>query len=762
MKTLIIVESVKKQHTIQKFLGDDYIVRASVGHISDLDKKDMGISFNDKNDITKGFTLNYKNISGKAKNLKDLKTQMAKCDNVIFATDDDREGEAIAYHLAKFLKKDINSNNRIIFHEITKNAILKAIDNKKQINMDIVNAQQCRRVLDRLIGFELSPLLWKHIDKDLSAGRVQSVVSKLIIEKENSINNFKSVENYKTFGYFSNENNKKNLEAILDKDFDKKDDAIQFLNDSKTSSYSVNKTETKNIVKSPEKPFTTSSFQQEANKRYGYSTKQIMAAAQHLYEQGHITYHRTDSVALSDEILKNIETFVINKFGKDFLNIQKYTNKVKNAQEAHEAIRPTNINNEDLNDETPINTKLYKLIWNRTVASQMAKAKYKENIATIDISNRDEKFIIKFRELIFEGFLKIYKPVENKDNVDYETKNNSFKLNNGDSLNKNKIECKQKISNPPQRFTEGSLVKKLENLGIGRPSTYASIISTIIARKYVEKKNFNGVKNNFELLILNENNLIEFDKFDKIVGKEKNKLIPTELGIKVNDFLQKYFDEIMDYKFTELMEDKLDSISNKSSNWKQVVYDYYNTYHPKLQQINEKQIKIKNDSINNLGINHDGEEVEVYKGKYGKVAKFTKNGKSRFQKIDDSVNLKTIKLHDLNQMDTYPKIIGAFENKNINLNKGKFGFYLTYNNNNYSIPADKDPELLLIDECISIINNKDSSLLKDFGKIKVLNGQFGPYIKKGKQIVGVPKKIELEKLSLDLCQQLLKNKFNKK
>ena len=752
MKKLLIVESKKKEKTIQKMLGDSYIVIASIGHIFDLDKKNMGITFNDKSDINKGFDLNYKIISAKKECLKNIETNFKKYKNIIFATDGDREGEAIAYHIAKYLKVNLNESNRIIFNEITKPAIVNSLSNLNKINMNIVNSQQCRRILDRLVGFELSPVLWKYIQKDLSAGRVQSVLTKMIVDKENSIKDFKGDGFYKTSGNLFNDDNK-NLQVILNTNFKNYEIATLFINDSINSKYTVSKVYDKEIKKSPEKPFTTSTFQQEANKRFNLSIKQIMNIAQDLYESGYITYHRTDSIIISDVAKNDIKKYVTDKFGQKYLKIRDYKNNNSNSQEAHEAIRPTNIFKESIESDSEINKKIYKLIHTRTIASMMQQAIYKEDIAEIKISNRKEIFICKYKSIIFKGYLKMYDNNNKEDDLTDEP----FQLKVNDIVFKKIIESKQNISQPSPRYSEGTLIKQLEKNGIGRPSTYASMISIILSRNYCEKKSIKGTEIDLKLIKINKQNKINESSFKKLVGKEKNKLIPTVIGIKVNEFLVKYFDNIIDYKFTEKLENDLDDINNSGIDWKNIVYKYYNSYHPKIADISKNK-DLYDVNIKKLGINSNNEIVEVYNGKFGPVIRYTLDNNIRYNKLPENLKLENVTLDDINIIESYPLYYGEYNSKSILLNKGRYGYYLKYNNKSYSIPDDIEISSISKDECINIIKNKDSTLLKDFGDIKVVMGKFGPYIKKNKKIVSVPKKIKPENLSKDLCIQLLNNK----
>ena len=762
MKTLLIVESPAKAKTIEKLLGPNYIVKSSFGHIRDLGKEGFGI------DIENGFNPNYKIIEGKSKVIKELKESASKVDKVLLAADDDREGEAIAWHVGAILKMNFKDNNRISFHEITKKALENAVSNPRKVDMAMVNSQQTRRILDRIVGFSLSPLLWSYIAPKLSAGRVQSVCLKLVIEKENSIDAFKNKKYFKTKGFFDN-----NLEGFLNKEFDTIETAQSFLKKAMESTFSIESIDKKKTEKSPQSCFITSTIQQEAGTRFGMSSKSIMNNLQKLYEAGLITYHRTDNVNLSSEFIDKIEDYVNTKYGSDYFKKRVYKSKVKCAQEAHEAIRPTNLEKKILNDSfDEYQKKIYNLIWKRTVASQMANAVYDSYIITIHISKSKYKFECKFEKLLFEGYKKVYSDFVSKNDESAENEPKEMiddkwikELKNDQEITNKKIICTEKFQSPPGRYSEATLIKKMEKLGIGRPSTYASIIETLMTREYVKKDNVEGVKKEITILTLESNKIST--KLDQMqLGSEKKKLVPSPIGKETTTFLDKHFEKLMDYSFTSELEGQLDEIANNKLIWNQMLSRFYKDFEPKVALLKSKEIKSeayqkKMDNRRNLGMSSKNEHVFAYVGKYGPVIQFVdaeNDKKSYFQKCDDKYDIETITLEEVDNMMNSNKAgqLGAFKDKPVYLKKGKFGYYLECDKKNYKILEDYD-ENLTIDEAIKCIDNKAKSNIHNFGDYIVKQGPYGPYILYKSKFYKIQKDVDLDTLTKDDCQRIVKD-----
>ena len=812
MKSLIIVESPGKIKTIQKYLGDNYIVKASMGHIRNLPSKEMGI------DILNNFKPLYLTVPARADTVKELKNAKKLCDEVILATDNDLEGEAIAWHIADILKLDISTNPRIIFQEITKNALLKALSKPTTIDMDKVNAQQARQVIDKLCGYSISPLLWKAIKSSLSAGRVQSMAARLTIEREKKIKEFESEGYFKITGNFISDNLKKNIDTQLSCNIDNKTIALEKLELFKTSVFEVEDKKKSKSNRKPSPPFITSTLQQEAGKRFGYSAKQTMSIAQKLYENGHITYHRTDSVNLSKEIIPEINKFIENKFGNEYVNNVEYKTKGKNAQEAHEAIRPTNI---ELDKKmTPEEKKLYTIIFNRTLASQMAPMEVEIATLIISISNCKEKFITKSEKILFPGFYAIYKPLQEEDD-DGINDNNSYslisKLKKKDKLSYKTIIAQEKFTKPIGRYTEPSLIKKLEELGIGRPSTYANIINKILEREYVKKESREGKKINISILDLTDNSINETNKEIK-TECEKNKLFPTDIGFLVDSFLVENFGNILNYELTVSVEKDLDLIANKKNKWNKVVADFYNQLKPQLLKLeNEKGLKQYNKKF--LGKDNNGNDIYTLIAKYGPAVLLESTNKklSKYASLKSDQSIDTISLDEALELLAFPKLLGELNGNDIVLDNGKFGPYIKYNNTNISIEDSIDITKFSYQDALPLINNsninktlgqinKDDVILK-FGKYgaylnykgrnysinseqeltkididyaktiiqadgqniivkfnenaKILSGKYGPYFKLDKKNVPLPKGIDIEKLTLENCLELEKNYVKK-
>ena len=766
---LVIVESPGKINKINSILGKDYLVKASVGHIRELDKKDLGI------DIENDFSPRYVIISDKRKVVNDLKSCIKSCSEVILAADEDREGEAIAASLSDVL--NLKNPKRIVFNEITKSALTNALQNPREINYNLVKAQETRMFLDKIVGYKISPLLWSNIGNKLSAGRVQSVVVKLIIDKENEINSIAHESYYKINGFLSSLNDKSNkLESTLyelDKEKSKnmyKGDILKLENSSKVekllnvlseSKYIVNLIEDKNSFRNPSPPFITSTLQQEASRKFGLNVKTTMTIAQKLYEKGHITYMRTDSNNLSDEALKSCENYIINQFGKDYHNKKKYDSKSKNAQEAHEAIRPTHIEKDKVEGDE-LEKKLYSLIWKRTVACQMSSAKISINNIYIDITHNKllpYYFLATNETITFEGFLKVYN-IKSEDEEELKKSNTNFKKK--DELNYDKIIGKKEYPKSLGRFNEANLVKKLEDYGIGRPSTYANIINKIQERQYVKKVDFPGEEKEIKIGTLFPDKLIKWTKSKTILGKEKQKLIPTEIGKTVTQYLNENFDYLMEYKFTSKMENKLDDISNGTVNWLNILKKFYEELNPKIQLLLKDKTKFINNNEKLLGKNSNDCEIFVTVSKYGPVVKLLDGKKPKYASIEKPLTIDNITLEQAKELLEYPKVLGKYKENDVVMAKGKFGYYIKYDNKNYPI----ENKNILLDDIIKLIDTKSKEILNEFEinkkKYQIRNGQYGPYISyyNGKKInfVSIPKNIEINTLNENKIIELVNNK----
>ena len=783
MKTLLIVESPAKAKTIEKLLGPNYIVKSSFGHIRDLvkDKNDFGI------DIQNNFKPKYKIMSTRTKQIKDIQDVMKTIDKVFLAADEDREGEAIAWHCAIVFKISLDELNRITFNEITKNALEKAVSNPRKIDLSMVNSQQARRILDRLVGFELSPILWKHVKPELSAGRVQSVCLKIINDKENDINNFLDNKFYKTIGVFNN-----NIIGSLNKLFEKEQDALDFLELSKSSIYSIENIETKRNERRPPPPYITSSIQQDVGNRYGLPAKKIMSVLQTLYEAGLITYHRTDSTNLSSFAMDEIKKYITAHIGENYVHSRIYKTKSKCAQEAHEAIRPTYFNKLELDDTfTDLDKKVYSLIWKRTVASQMSAYVYDTITMTINISNNNElKFIAKSEKAIFDGYKKIYDEIqEKKDDEDDILLSNDIlsTLKIGTNLDLNKITSTEKYKNPPPRYTESSLIKKMELLGIGRPSTYANIIETILDRNYVEKKDIEGKKvDTCEFTYINKNNDKTKNEINKknikiSIGAEKKKMVPTEIGKITLEFLEKNFQDIVNYGFTNSMENKLDIIASGSLEWTQAVGEFYSLFHPKVELLNNTPSqKTENNKKRVVGKDDNGKNIYTYIAKYGPVLQVGEDNdkEKKYIKLDSKFNVETVSMDDIQYMIKFPKSLGSHNNFEIIVKNGPYGYYLVYNKKNYKIPPQFN-ELLTLEEAIQCIENtyikeinesnnnqsddsndgdKTPSVnknVKSIGEYHIKIGKYGPYILYNGKFYKIKSEYVPENLTEEDCVKII-------
>ena len=767
MPILVIVESPGKIKKINSILGKDYLVKASVGHVRDLDHSNLGI------DIENNFKPTYVISKDKKKVVNDLKSCVKSCSEVILAADEDREGEAIAASLAEVL--NLKNPKRIVFNEITKNALTNALKNPRQINYNLVKAQETRRFLDRIVGFKVSPVLWSNISAgNLSAGRVQSVVVKLIIEKENEIENLKQEAYYKITGTLhSQDNNTNKLNVMLyelDKDktnknsikgsllkLTKKEHVEKLLKVFDKSTYIVKLIEDKISKRNPSPPFITSTLQQEASRKFGYNIKSTMSIAQKLYENGHITYMRTDSTSLSEEALKACQDFITKNYGKKYHNKKNYVSKSKNAQEAHEAVRPTHIENPDIQG-TNEEKKLYSLIWKRTVASQMSAAEVSINNIFIEITHNKVipyYFLAVNESIIFEGYLKVYN-IKSEDDEDLQSSNTNFKK--GDKLNYEQIDSKQEYPKSIGRYNEANLVKKLEDLGIGRPSTYASIISKIQERKYVEKCNLDGEEKEINVCCMKPNKGLKWTKSKTTLGKEKQKLVPTSIGKIVTEYLDNNFENIMEYKFTAKLENDLDKIVDGDKKWDKVLQKFWDELGPKIEKL-LKENKAKNNGKFLGTLPETNTEIYATVARYGPVVKMVNGKDIKYAPINEPLTIDKITLDDALKLFEYPKTIGRHKDIEININKGKFGLYVKYNGKNYPL---KDNNLDL-KSIIQIIEDKNKDLINEFTINKkiyqIRNGKYGPYISYnlGKKIkfVSIPKNKDANALNENDVKKLI-------
>ena len=759
-KNLVIVESPAKAKTIEKFLGKDYKVLSSYGHIRDLKKKEFSI------DVENGYRPTYEIPEDKKKLVKDLKAEAKKADMVWLASDEDREGEAISWHLFEVLELDPAKTKRIVFHEITKSAILKAIENPRNIDVNLVNAQQARRILDRIVGFELSPVLWRKVKPALSAGRVQSVAVRLIVEREREVNNFVSESSYRVTALFEVPNadgEKVEVRAELANRFKTKEEARAFLQTCKDASYSIADIVTRPTRKSPAPPFTTSTLQQEAARKLGFSVSQTMVIAQRLYENGQITYMRTDSVNLSDLALATSRQTIESLMGENYVKTRQYATKSKGAQEAHEAIRPTYMSNETIGGSAQ-EQKLYELIWKRTLASQMADAELEKTTATISISNSDETFIATGEVVTFDGFLRVYKESYD-DEAEQEDESRLLPpLSVGQPLDNKEILATQRFSLCPPRYTEASLVRKMEELGIGRPSTYAPTISTIQQRGYVERGNKEGVKRSFDVLKLKGNKITESTK-SEVTGNEKAKLLPTDVGVVVNDFLMDYFPGIMDYNFTASVEKEFDEVAEGQKEWAGMMDVFYQGFHPLVDKtLNVKTAHKVGERI--LGTDPvSGKPVSVKIGRYGPIIQIGSaedEEKPRFAQLAKGYTIETITLEEALDSFKLPRMLGDFEDKPISVGVGRFGPYVRHNNAFVSIPKDTDPMTVSLEDAIDLIMAKreqvENKVIKTFDEepgLQILSGRYGPYIAYEKKNYKIPENVEPKDLSLDACFKVI-------
>lgn len=753
-KNLVIVESPAKAKTIEKFLGKDFEVRSSFGHIRDLPKKGMGIDLNT-------FTPDYQVSSDKKKVVSELKEAVKKASTVWLASDEDREGEAIAWHLAQELKLNKENTKRIVFHEITKNAILKAVENPRSIDHNLVNAQQARRILDRIVGFEMSPVLWKKVKTGLSAGRVQSVAVRLVVEREHEIRDFKYQSVYKLEGAFLTEN-KTALTAKLKGDFAEKKEAIEFLEKAKGKSFSVLNVEQKPGTRNPSAPFTTSTLQQEASSRLGYNVTTTMRLAQRLYEEGFITYMRTDSVNLSEEAISGAKAQIEEEFGKEYSNPKRYSTKATSAQEAHEAIRPTDFSLKSIGD-IQLN-KLYQLIYRRTLASQMSAAKIEKTVIEIGASGLSPHFEAQGEVIVFEGFLKAYARIANEDEEE-ENAGILPKVNIGEMLSYEKITATEKFSRPAARYTEAALVRKLEELGIGRPSTYAPTIQTIQNREYVDKREITPLEREVTKITLTS--LLKEEVLKEKYGGDKNKFVPTDIGEVVNEFLTNNFAEILDYGFTARVEQEFDDIAKGEKQWQEVMADFYGFFHPRIEQVEEHAERATGERL--LGVDpKTGKNVYARMGRYGAMIQMGESDqeeKPTFASLMATQNIATITLEEALELFKLPFDLQPVDGQPVSVAVGRFGPYIKWGETFISIPRGEDPLSIDQDRALELITEKkeaDAPVATYRGEpVTKGKGRFGPYLKYKDLFVNVPKKYNFDALSPSEIEELISAKIEK-
>lgn len=773
-KNLLIVESPAKAKTIEKILGENFTVKSSYGHIRDLPKGDTAININN------GYTPNYQITPDKHQVVNELKQLAKSAQEVWLATDEDREGEAIAWHLCQVLNLNVPTTKRIVFNEITKTAIQKAVKNPRTVNQNLVDAQQARRVLDRLVGFEISPILWKKISRSngLSAGRVQSVAVRLVVEREREIRECKINPFFKISAIFTVTDPHKNktytFKAELPKTIENEADALNFLQKCQNAEFSVTDIQVKPAKKSPSPPFTTSTLQQEASRKLGFSVQRTMIVAQKLYEAGHISYMRTDSTNLSEEALQNAAAEICQKYNEKYLQTRRYKTKSDNAQEAHEAIRPTYFNNHEAGANSD-EKRLYSLIWKRALASQMADAQLERTTVSISISTLPNQFLTAKGEVIlFEGFLALY--TESKDEEEENSNNNAINpdeqndnavlppLKVNQPLNLQKMQAVQRFNRPAPRYTEASLVKKLEELSIGRPSTYAPTISTIQQRNYVVKEDREGTERNYTILAFQKNKEITRNIATETIGTEKGKMFPTDIGILVNDFLVENFNNILNYNFTADLEKQFDEIAEGQKNWTIMLDGFYKPFHENVENTLQNAQRITGER--QLGNDpKTNKPVLARLGRFGAMVQIgsAEDEEKQYASIRAPHTIENITLEQALEMFKLPRVVGSYENADIKANEGRFGPYIAHASKFYSLPKNETPFGVTLETAIQIIENKRKEeaekLIKNFEEhnIQVLNGRFGPYIKHADNNIKIPKGKNAHELTLDECLELVKN-----
>jgi DNA topoisomerase-1 len=762
-KNVVIVESPAKANTIEKFLGKDFLVTSSYGHIRDLEKKDMGI------DVNNNFTPKYIVPEDKKAVVRELKKLTKKSDTVWLATDEDREGEAISWHLKEALELPDEKVKRIVFHEITKNAILEAVANPRSIDYHLVEAQQSRRILDRLVGFEMSPILWRKIKANLSAGRVQSVAVRLIVEREREIDAFTPAARFKIVAIFicdDCDGKKVSFKAELSKFFDSEKEAEAFLNKCRDAEFLVSSLEKKPVKKSPAPPFTTSTLQQEASRKLSYSVARTMLVAQKLYEAGKITYMRTDSVNLAEQALDASKKQITKDYGKEYSHQRQFKTKSKSAQEAHEAIRPTDFNVESISGSKEEKV-LYQLIWKRAIASQMSDAEIERTTIKINLSNSKENFIAKGEVIKFDGFLKVYLESSDEENNENGESGLLPTLDEGKKLRYNIITATERFTRPSARYTEASLVKKLEELGIGRPSTYAPTISTIQRRGYVHKEESMGTEREYKVLTLNPDKIVNKELKTEIIGIDKGKLFPNDIAMLVTDFLVEHFPRIMDYKFTAHIEEELDEIARGEIDKKVMLDEFYFPFKEKVDHTIENSDRVSGERI--LGTDPaTGKQVSVRMARFGPVAQLTdlkdEDAKPEYAGLRREHKLESIALDEALVLFKLPRTIGEYEDDEVTAAIGRFGPYVKHKSKFYSLNKDFDPHTVTLEEAVEVIEEKRKAdaekLIKIFDEnpeYQILNGRWGPYLKAGKKNVRLPKDREPDSFTLEECIELAEN-----
>ena len=760
-KNLVIVESPAKAKTIEKFLGKDFKVLSSYGHIRDLKKKEFSI------DVKQNFKPDYEIPRDKQALVNELRKEANEAEMVWLASDEDREGEAIAWHLYEVLELKPENTKRIVFHEITKTAILKAIEQPREIDINLVNAQQARRILDRIVGFELSPVLWKKVKPALSAGRVQSVAVRLIVEREREINSFNSEASYRvTAAFLVPEEDGKLVEmrSELSRRLKTKEEAKELLQNCTSASFKIEDIVTRPVKKSPPAPFTTSTLQQEAARKLGYTVAQTMIIAQRLYESGFITYMRTDSVNLSEFATQSSKDAITKFMGEQYIHSRHFETKTKGAQEAHEAIRPTYMENQSIEGNAQ-EKKLYDLIWKRTIASQMADAELEKTTVTISINNSSDTFAATGEIIKFDGFLRVYRESFDDENEQEDEGRLLPPLKKGQQLERGDIVATERFTQRPARYTEASLVRKLEELGIGRPSTYAPTISTIQQREYVEKGNKDGEERSFNILTLNEDKIKDQTRTE-VVGTEKSKLFPTDTGIVVNDFLTEYFPEILDYNFTASVEKEFDEVAEGDVQWTSIMKKFYEQFHPSV----EKTLATKTEhKVGERILGQEpqtGKTVSVKIGRFGPVVQIgtvDDEEKPRFAQMKKGQSMETITLEEALELFNLPRTLGEYEGKTVNVGIGRFGPYIHFDGGYVSLPKTIDPLEVTLDQAEELILEKRAKEaqrhIKKFEEepeLEILNGRYGPYIAYKGSNYKIPKDIVPQDLNLKSCMDLIK------
>ena len=763
-KNLLIVESPAKAKTIEKILGPDFEVKSCFGHIRDLEKDDMGI------DIKNNFKPRYIVPDEKKKVVNDLKQLAKKSTEVWLATDEDREGEAISWHLCEVLGLDPSTTKRIVFHEITKPAIQRAVKQPRTVDMNLVNAQQARRILDRIVGFELSPVLWRKISmkNNLSAGRVQSVAVRLIAEREREINAFSAQSSFKTEATFTSDDNSGRAISFTAEGtrFSNADSAEKFLKECIGANYTVKDIQVKPTKRSPSAPFTTSTLQQEASRKMGYGVARTMLLAQKLYENGHITYMRTDSVALSETAMEDLQKNVTSMYGEKYYQARKYKNKNESAQEAHEAIRPTYMSKTTIGDADT--RRLYELIWKRTMASQMADAELERTIAKIKVSTNNAELSAEGEVLKFDGFIKVYREDVDEEDLDGEQHREGMlpPLRVGQQLSFKEMKAIERFTRPLPRYTEASLVKKLEELGIGRPSTYAPTISTILKRGYVEKRDKEGVQRNYSVFVLSNDTIVKKSETEN-TGAEKAKLFPTDLGLVVTDFLKQYFDDIMDYGFTARIEEEFDEVAQGKMKWSKMLNDFYNPFKKDVEKTIETAERIKGER--ELGADpQSGKPVIARMGRYGpmvQIGSADEEEKPKFARLKRNQSIETINLNEALELFKLPLTLGEYEGQEVSVNIGRFGPYIKLGEQFISIPKGEEPLEMDMERAMALIEEKkrvDAPIAEYQGKsVTKGKGRFGPFLKWGDLYINVPRAYNFDNLSQREIDELISKKLDK-